>query len=142
MEMKTLIRNYRELNKLHTFEARFEYLDLSSIIGEDTFGFDRYLNQIFYTSKEWREIRKKVIIRDNGCDLGLQGYPISGLITIHHMMPITKDDIINVTDYLVDPDYLISVSDRTHKAIHYGRLDNIIFKAEDRKPNDTCLWRI
>ena len=135
------IRTYSELILLPTFEERFRYLKLSGIIGEDTFGHDRYLNQIFYTSDEWREVRRKVIIRDKGCDLGIWDREIQGLITVHHLNPITVDDIINRTEILLNPEYLICVSDMTHKAIHYGDESLLITVPIERRPNDTCPWK-
>ena len=114
----TNIRTYSELVRLPTFKQRYEYLRLGGSVGEDTFGFDRYLNQIFYKSKEWNRIRDQVIIRDHGCDLGLDGYEINDRILIHHMNPITKADILERTEFLLNPDYLISTMKRTHDAIH------------------------
>lgn len=136
------IRSYNELILLPTFEERFEYLQLNGEIGSDTFGFDRYVNQRFYKSSEWRKIRDQVILRDNGCDMGLQDHEIFGHIYIHHMNPIRLDDIVNVTDILLNPDYLICVSHETHNAIHYGTND-ICNKNQviERKPNDTCPWK-
>lgn len=135
------IRTYSELILLPTFEERFEYLRLDGRVGEDTFGFDRYLNQLFYRSYEWRKIRDYVIIRDNGCDLGVEGYNIYGKVLIHHMNPITARDIERRTDLLLDPEYLICVTHDTHNAIHYGD-ENLIIKAPiERRPNDTCPWK-
>lgn len=135
-------KTYSELSKLKTFEERFEYLKLSGSVGKDTFGFDRYLNQAFYRSKEWKAIRDKVVVRDNGCDLGVDGYMIFGNVLIHHMNPISPDDIIHQTNILLNPDYLISVSYDTHNAIHYGDSSflerNIVV---ERAPNDTCPWK-
>ena len=120
------IKTYSELITLNTFEDRFYYLKLNNEIGEDTFGFDRYLNQAFYKSKEWRDLRKYIIARDNGCDMGLEGYEIyTPLILIHHMNPISKEDILDRSDYLLNPDYLITVRKETHNAIHYG-IDELI----------------
>lgn len=135
------IRTYSELITLPTFEERFQYLKLGGRVGEDTFGHDRYLNQLFYTSDEWKAIRRKVIMRDNGCDLGMWDREIHGLIVIHHMNPITTEDIINRSEYLLNPEYLISTIDITHKAIHYGD-ESLLFTAPiERRPNDTCPWR-
>lgn len=138
----TNIRTYSELVRLPTFKQRYEYLRLGGSVGEDTFGFDRYLNQIFYKSKEWNRIRDQVIIRDHGCDLGLDGYEINDRILIHHMNPITKADILERTEFLLNPDYLISTMKRTHDAIHYGTYESLIdvFVIE-RTKNDTCPWR-
>lgn len=139
MSMK--IKTYSELILLPTFEERFEYLRLDGRVGEDTFGFDRYLNQLFYRSYEWRKIRDYVIVRDNGCDLGVEGYDIYGKILIHHMNPITARDIADRTELLLNPDYLICVTHDTHNAIHYGD-ENLIIKAPlERRPNDTCPWK-
>lgn len=135
------IRTYSELILLPTFEERFRYLNLHGKVGEDTFGHDRYLNQLFYTSDEWRKIRRDVIIRDNGCDLGIWDREIQGLITIHHLNPITVDDILNRSEFLLNPEYLICVSDITHKAIHYGDESLLITAPIERRPNDTCPWR-
>ena len=121
----TNIRTYSELVRLPTFKQRYEYLRLGGSVGEDTFGFDRYLNQIFYKSKEWNRIRDQVIIRDHGCDLGLDGYEINDRILIHHMNPITKADILERTEFLLNPDYLISTMKRTHDAIHYGTYESL-----------------
>lgn len=135
------IRNYTELSRLKTIEERFEYLKLSGRVGESTFGFDRYLNQMLYTSKRWRKVRDIVIIRDNGCDLGVEGYDIKHKIIIHHMNPITIEDIEQDRDWIFDPEYLISSSDMTHKAIHYGD-ENLLPKMPiERRPGDTCPWR-
>ena len=135
------IRTYSELSKLTTFEDRYNYLRLDGFVGEETFGFDRYLNQLFYTSQKWRSIRDFVIIRDNGCDLGVEGYEIYGKIIIHHMNPITVSDIINETEYLLDPKFLISTTHNTHNAIHYGDEKLLITGPIERKPNDTCPWK-
>ena len=120
-----MIRIYHELIQLPTFEERFEYLKLNGSVGEDTFGFDRFMNQLFYRSQKWKSIRDKVIVRDNGCDLGLDGYDIYGKIYIHHMNPIRVEDILDVTEYLLNPDYLICTTLETHNAIHYGNSNNL-----------------
>lgn len=135
------IRTYSELMKLHTFEERYEYLRLRGKVGEETFGFDRYLNQIFYKSKEWALIRDQVIFRDNGCDLGVEGYDIYGRILIHHMNPITKADILERSDLLLNPEYLICVSKNTHDAIHYSDKNLLVTDPIERTKNDTCPWR-
>ena len=136
------IRTYTELMKLPTFEERYEYLKLGGKVGEDTFGFDRYLNQIFYKSKEWLSVRNQVITRDNGCDLGALDHEIRGnRIIIHHMNPITKEDILNRSDYLLNPEYLITTIDNTHNAIHYGDKDLLYTDPIVRSKNDTCPWR-
>lgn len=135
-----MIRTYEELSKCRTFEERFEYLKLNGQVGSDTFGFDRYLNQKFYKSDRWKRIRDIVILRDNGCDLGVSGYDIYGKVIIHHMNPLNQDDIVNQTDYLLNPNYLICTSHNTHNAIHYGSSE--LFQTEvERRPNDTCPWR-
>lgn len=145
MTRKTMssIKCYSELIRYSTFEDRLNYLKLWGTVGRETFGFDRYINQRFYKrSKEWEEVRRYVIIRDNGCDLGIPGYELYHKILIHHMNPLTIDDIIDSTDNLLNPEYLISVSLQTHNIIHYG--DNLSLKAAtftERKPNDTCPWR-
>lgn len=135
------MRTYSELVLLPTFKERFEYLKLSGVVGRDTFGFDRYLNQQFYRTSEWKKVRDAVIIRDNGCDLGVEGYEIYDRILIHHMNPITADDIIKHSDWIVDPNQLICTSFRTHNAIHYGDISLIDKQPTIRKPNDTCPWR-
>lgn len=135
------IRTYTELLKLATFEERYRYLRLSGKVGADTFGFDRYLNQIFYRSQRWKAVRDLVIIRDNGCDLGVEGYEIHGRIIIHHMNPITIEDIERESDLLLNPEYLISTVHNTHNAIHYGD-ENLLIKAPiERSKNDTCPWK-
>lgn len=142
MKTMTNIRTYSELVRLPTFKQRYEYLRLGGSVGEDTFGFDRYLNQIFYKSKEWLEIRDQVIIRDHGCDLGVEGYEINDRILIHHMNPITKGDILERTDLLLNPEYLISTMKRTHNAIHYGTYESLVDNfVIERTENDTCPWR-
>lgn len=135
------IRTYSELIQLPTFEERFRYLKLDGLVGKDTFGFDRYLNQEFYRSKEWKEVRDFVIVRDNGCDLGMDGYEIVGRIYIHHMNPITVNDIVHSSDFLLNPDYLICVSHNTHNAVHYGDEDLLVTAPVERRKNDTCPWK-
>lgn len=137
-----MIRTYKELSQLKTFEERFNYLKLDGIVGEDTFGFDRYLNQMFYRSMDWRSVRDKVIIRDNGCDLGVEGYDIRGQkVYVHHMNPLRRNDIVNTTEYLLNPDYLITVTFQTHNAIHYGDETILPFVPVERYANDTCPWK-
>lgn len=137
------IRTYTELSKLSTFEERFKYLQLTDgRVGEDTFGFDRYLNQQFYKTAEWRRIRDQLILRDDGCDLGVNGYQIYGRIIIHHMNPITKYDILRQSDYLTNPDYLICTTHNTHNAIHYGDESSLVTVPVERTKNDTCPWKI
>lgn len=135
------IKTYSELITLPTFEERYRYLRLGGRVGEETFGFDRYINQAFYTSDEWRVIRDYVIVRDNGCDLGVEGREICGRILIHHMNPIRLDDIVNRTRYLLDPEYLITTVKSTHDAIHYGDEGLLITVPRERTKNDTCPWR-
>lgn len=139
--MTTNIRTYSELIILPTFKERYEYLRLGGRVGEDTFGFDRYLNQAFYKSEEWRSIRDHVITRDNGCDLGMEGHEIFGRILIHHMNPIRKEDIINRSDILLNPEYLICTIKNTHDAIHYGDESLLVIAPVERRKNDTCPWR-
>lgn len=135
------MRTYRELRMLNTFEDRYKYLKLNGSVGDDTFGFDRWINQQFYRSAEWKRVRDIVIVRDNGCDLGDPDHPIYGRILIHHMNPIRKEDFDENPDYLLNPDYLVCVSHDTHNAIHYG--DESLLQKEwaPRKPNDTIPWK-
>lgn len=135
------IRTYSELILLPTFEERFKYLQLNGRVGDDTFGFDRYINQNFYRSAEWKRIRDYIIVRDNGCDLAFEGYEIYGRILIHHMNPITISDIKFSTEYLMNPEYLICVTHNTHNAIHYGDEKQIITGPIVRTKNDTCPWK-
>lgn len=135
------IRTYSELILLPTFEERFKYLQLNGRVGDDTFGFDRYINQNFYKSADWKRIRDQIIIRDNGCDLALEGYEIYGRILIHHMNPITIKDVELSTEYLMNPEYLICVTHNTHNAIHYGDEKQIITGPIVRTKNDTCPWK-
>ena len=135
------IRTYSELILLPTFEERFKYLQLNGRVGDDTFGFDRYINQKFYSSAEWKRIRDIVIMRDNGCDLALKGYEIYGRILIHHMNPITVKDVELSTEYLMNPEYLICVTHNTHNAIHYGDEKLINKGPVVRTKNDTCPWK-
>lgn len=136
-----MIRTYSELITLPTFEERFEYLRLDGKVGAETFGFDRYLNQIFYKSNKWLSVRDKVIIRDNGCDLGIEGREIYGRILVHHMNPITMDDIVNHSSWILDPEYLITTVKNTHDAIHYSDENLLIKDPIERRKNDTCPWR-
>lgn len=141
--MTTEMRTYTELQKLRTFEERFEYLKLNGVVGDRTFGGNRWMNQIFYQQiPEWKEARRKVIVRDLGCELGLADYPIRGRIIVHHMNPISKEDISERSEIVLDPEYLICVSQLTHDAIHYGDADLLPKKYEERKPGDTCPWKI
>lgn len=135
------IRRYSELIRIPTFEERFEYLRLDGQVGADTFGSDRYLNQIFYKSPEWKKIRDEIIIRDKCCDLAMPGYDIHGPVLIHHLNPITKEDILSRTDLLLNPEYLVCTIQSTHNAIHYGDVNLLITNPIERKPNDTCPWK-
>ena len=137
--LKMMSKSYSELIRIPTFEERFEYLSIGGRVGLETFGFNRWLNQQFYTSRDWREFRNKIIIRDAGRDLGVQGFEIFGPITIHHLNPITKDDIINRSPLVLDPENAICVSPNTHRAIHFSDKSLLVSVAE-RKPNDTRLW--
>lgn len=137
-----MFRTYTELSKLKTFEERFEYLRLDGKVGKETFGFDRIFSQRFYKSDEWLAVRDFVIIRDNGCDLGVEGYDINGQrIFIHHMNPISLEDIEKRTEILMDPEYLITTIHNTHQAIHYGDEDLLIKLPRERTKNDTCPWK-
>ena len=135
------IKTYSELITLPTFEERYRYLKLGGIVGEETFGFDRYLNQVFYKSNEWLDVRDYVIIRDKGCDLGMEDREIQGKIIVHHMNPITKEDILNRSKNLLDPENLICTVKNTHDAIHYGDESLLIIAPIERTKNDTCPWR-
>lgn len=135
-----MIRTYSELSKLSTFEERFQYLKLGGSVGESTFGFDRYLNQIFYKSKLWKRIRDEVIFRDCGCDLGVNGREIFGSVIIHHMNPITIKDIEADSKFLTDPEYLITTTHNTHNAIHYSDEKLLMTGPIERTKNDTCPW--
>ena len=137
-----MIRTYTELSKLKTFEERFEYLRLDGQVGKETFGFDRIFNQKFYKSDEWRAIRDQVIIRDCGCDLGVLGHEIYGQrILIHHMNPISLEDLERRSEILMNPEYLITTIHNTHQAIHYGDEDLLIKLPRERTKNDTCPWK-
>ena len=137
-----MIRRYSELVMLPTFEERYNYLRLKGSVGEDTFGFERYLNQSFYKSAEWRSVRDRVIVRDDACDLGIPGRQIYKNVIVHHLNPITKYDLDYMTEYLLNPEYLICVSHRTHNAIHYGDDSLLIKDPVPRSANDTCPWKI
>lgn len=140
--MNTTIKCYSELIKLPTFIERFRYLKLGGKVGTDTFGFDRYLNQQFYhCNSKWKSARDAVIIRDNGCDLGVEGHEIYGKIIVHHMNVVTIDDLIQERDWIFDPEFLISTIHNTHNAIHYGDESLIISSPTMRSKNDTCPWK-
>lgn len=136
-----MILTYSKLIELPTFTERFDYLSLKGIVGESTFGGSRYLNQLFYNSKEWKEVRDIVIMRDEGCDLGCLDRPITGTIYIHHINPIRKEDILTRSWKVLDPENLICVSFNTHQAIHYGDRSILIPDLVERYPNDTCPWK-
>ena len=139
--MKNSIRTYSELITIPTFEERFEYLKLNGSVGLETFGHDRYLNQILYNSQEWRRFRPEIIVRDNGCDLACEGYEIFGKILIHHINPITAKDILNRNPKVFDPENVITTVHNTHNAIHYGDENLLITAPIERSRNDTCPWR-
>lgn len=134
-------RSFSELSKLKTFEERYFYLQLKGNVGESTFGFDRYLNQMLYKSVRWRKARGQVIIRDNGCDLGIEDREIQDKIIIHHMNPITIDDVEQGLDHVFNPEFLICTTDRTHNAIHYGDVNLLPKLPIERSAGDTCPWR-
>lgn len=135
------IRRYSELIRFHTFEERFKYLMLKGQVGKETFGFDRYINQRFYHSEEWRQVKNRVIARDLGRDLGIEGYDIYGRIYVHHMNPILVKDIEECSEYLMNPEYLITTTFATHNAIHYGDESFVNFSPKERSPNDMCPWK-
>lgn len=137
----TRIRRYSELILLKTFQERFEYLKLDGSVGFDTFGFDRYLNQAFYHSPEWKHFRQKIILRDNACDLALEGYELRYGIYIHHMNPVERTDIIRHAEEILDPEFVVVVSFATHNAIHYGTGTMPSKPFVERSPNDTCPWK-
>jgi len=134
------LKTYDELEQLHTFEERFEYLKLGGVVGQSTFGFDRWINQNFYRSREWRSVRDFVIVRDNGCDLGIDGFEIPSGLLVHHMNPITVEDIDKSIDLILDPNYLITTSLKTHNAIHYGDASLLPREPIERRVGDTNLW--
>lgn len=137
-----LIRTYSELSKLTTFQDRFDYLYLGGTVGKETFGFDRIFNQMFYRSTEWKHIRHKIILRDLGCDLGIEGYEIMGqAAVVHHMNPFLLDDLANHSDLLLNPEYLITTTYFTHRAIHYSKEAMKSREFVERRPNDTCPWK-
>ena len=134
-------KSYSELITIPSFIERFRYLKIGGKVGKDTFGHERYLNQILYTSPEWKRFRRDIILRDNGCDLGLEGFEIHGKILIHHINPITPDDIINRSPKIFDPDNAIATRMLTHNAIHYGDESMLTVEPIERKPYDTCPWK-
>lgn len=135
-----MIKTYTDLGYLQTFEERYEYLRLGGIVGNATFGFDRYLNQSFYRSSEWRDVRQEVILRDNGCDLGVPGYEIHVSPLVHHMNPMVSDDIIHGRHWILDPEFLITTTNDTHNAIHYGDRSLLKQPFVERHRGDTKLW--
>ena len=136
-----IIKTYSEMLTFPTLEERFRYLQLKGSVGKDTFGYDRYLNQILYHSEEWKSFRNGIIIRDNGCDLACEGYEIHKRILIHHIDPITVEDVLNRNPKVFDPENVVCVSHMTHNAIHYGDENLLITAPVERSPNDTCPWR-
>ena len=136
-----MIRTFSELRRLKTFEERYQYLRLAGVVGVSTFGFDRYLNQMLYTSGRWRRTRDDVIIRDNGCDLGIQDYEIHGMILIHHMNPLTIEDVELDRDEIYDPELLITTTTNTHNAIHFGNESLLPKLPVVRRKNDMCPWK-
>lgn len=140
MSSNSTNKSYSRLIKIQTFEDRLKYLMLHGRVGAATFGFDRYINQRFYASYEWKRARDQVIYRDNGCDLGVPGYEIFGSLLIHHINPMEADDIIHGEEWIFDPEYLITTTNKTHNAIHYSDMSLINKPFVDRKPGDTKLW--
>lgn len=139
MSMNT--KSYLECIQLSTFLDRYRYLQIGGFVGKETFGYDRYLNQILYRTAEWKRFRRDIILRDNGCDLGCEGYEIFGNILVHHINPITVEDVVNRNPCIFDPNNVICTSLNTHNAIHYGDETNLITELVVRKPNDTCPWK-
>lgn len=138
--MSSRNRSYSELRRIKSFEDRFEYLSLGGVVGVHTFGFDRWVNQLFYASAQWHWARDDVIVRDNGCDLGVPGYEIHGDLLVHHMNPIGIEDIENGEEWILDPEFLITTRHRTHNAIHYGDRNLLPQPPVERRPGDTRLW--
>ena len=136
-----MLRSYSELSRLRTFDERFRYLLLAGSVGVETFGFDRYVNQRFYRSEEWKHVRNIVIARDNGCDLGIEGRDINGRVYVHHMNPMNLEQINDHMDLILDPEYLVCVTFATHNAIHYGDESYITLAPVERQPNDMCTWK-
>lgn len=136
-----MIRSYLECMQLLTFQERYRYLQIGGRVGKETFGFDRYLNQMLYRTPEWKRFRRDMIVRDNGCDLGCEGYEIYGNVLVHHINPITVEDVINRNPCIFDPNNVICTSLNTHNAIHYGDETLLITEPVIRKPNDTCPWK-
>lgn len=141
MQVLIMSKSYLELMQLPTFEDRFEYLKTNSKVGVSTFGGGRYLNQKFYKSDEWKRVCRSVILRDKNCDLAFDGLEIKGPVYVHHINPITKQDVLNRSECLFDPNNLICTSFKTHQAIHYGTVDTARTKIVERSMNDTCPWK-
>ena len=139
--MKNFIKSWDELGKIPTFEGRIECLRTYSTVGEPTFGYDRWINQRFYRSEEYKRLRRKIVAKQNGWDLGVEGYPLPEIFILHHMNPITVEDIINGSEFAWDPKYLVCVSPATHRAIHYQESKNRLPLIAQRSPNDTSPWR-
>lgn len=133
-------RTYSELKRFDMFDQRYEYLALRGEVGLATFGFDRWINQRFYRSREWLSVRDFVIVRDDGCDLGIEGYEIHSQLMVHHMNPVTPEALINGEDWVLDPEFLITTTHRTHNAIHYGDDSLLVKPPVERRPGDTKLW--
>jgi len=134
------IKTYSELERYSTFEDRYEYLKLGGHVGEATFGFDRWINQEFYNSREWKHVRNQVVLRDEGCDLGILGREINGALLVHHMNPMSADDVVHGEDWILDPEFLITTTKDTHNAIHYGNRDMLRKPFVPRRAGDTKLW--
>ena len=139
--MSMMSKSYLECMQYPTFQERYRYLQIGGYVGKETFGFDRYLNQMLYRTSEWKRFRRDMILRDNGCDLGCEGYEIYGNILVHHINPITVEDVINRNPCIFDPNNVICTSHNTHNAIHYGDETNLITEPIVRKPYDTCPWK-
>lgn len=140
-KMSTMIKTYSELITIPTFMERYRYLRIGGQVGKDTFGYDRYLNQVLYHSDEWKRFRRDIILRDNGCDLGCEGFEIYGRVLIHHINPITIQDVLRRDPKIFDPENVICVSHNTHNAIHYGDESLLVDEPIERRPNDTCPWK-
>lgn len=135
------IRTYSEMIALPTYEERFDYLKLDGKVGKETFGYDRYLNQVLYNTEQWKKFRREIIIRDNACDLACEGYEINHRILVHHINPITVEDIVNRNPMIFDPENVVTTTHQTHNAIHYSDKSLLITKPIERTRNDTCPWR-
>ncbi len=142
MNTQMVVKTYSDLLKLCTFEERFRYLQLNGRVAQETFGFSRFINQNFYSTPEWKSVRDFVILRDSGCDLGIEGYDIHDRILIHHINPISTEDIITRSEFLLNPEYLITTTHNTHNAIHYGDESMLMTTFVERSRNDTCPWKL